>query len=117
MASAEVEWHLNRTLPLDQAPIDIQVSANGKWIYVLDDQGQLSIFTATGKPVDRIPVGRHVDRIKAGPQEDTLFLSSRDKRTVQVMSLVYVRDIATAGAPFKGPDDAPVTLVVFSDFQ
>jgi protein-disulfide isomerase len=58
-----------------------------------------------------------VDSIKPGPGEEILFLVSSKKKTVQLAVLDFVQDINSAGSPFKGAADAPVTIALFTDFQ
>lgn len=114
---AEVEWQVRNTMQLDQQPVDMQVSLNGQWIYVLNDQGELQIYKANGKIMDTLKVGTQVDQISVAPRDDILFLKSRKTSTIQVVHLTYIHDIGTAGSPFKGPASAPVTIAVFTDFQ
>ena len=114
---AEVEWEILETLKLDAAPLDVAVSVDGKWLFVLTDKGAIIIFSSHGKEQDKIDVGDHVDKIEAGPREDILFLKSRKRKTVEVVTFDVIREINVFGAPFKGPADAPVVIAVFTDFQ
>ncbi len=114
---AAVEWDIQRTLQLNVRPLDVALSLNGKWIFVLTDQGTINIYSPGGVFKDKLPVGKHIDQIKAGPREDVLLLKSTQNKTVQVLSLDFIRQIHVSGAPFKGPADAPVTIAVFSEFQ
>jgi len=116
-APAAVDWDIQRTLNLDAAPLDMAMALNGKWIFVLTDRGFIHIYSTAGGPADKIEVGRHVDQIEAGPREDILLLKSTRDKTLQVLRLDFIQQINTAGSPFKGPADAPVTIVVFSEFQ
>ncbi|MBW2480543.1 MAG: DsbA family protein, partial [Deltaproteobacteria bacterium] len=45
------------------------------------------------------------------------FATSRQKKTVDVIALNFIRKINVSGSPFKGRADAAVTFTVFSDFQ
>ena len=114
---AAVEWDVIRTLKIDPNYIDVAVSTNGKWIFVLKDQGEVLIYSQTGTLEDRISVGRSVDGIKAGPQDNILLLTSRKEATVQIVTLDFVQKFNVADSPFKGPADAPVVIVTFDDFQ
>jgi hypothetical protein len=114
---AEVEWEIQETLKLDSPPLDVAVSVNGKWRFVLTDKGAIIIFSSDGTEQDKIDVGDHVDEIAVGPKEDVLFLKSRKNKTVEVVTLDFIRDINVQGSPFKGPVDAPVVIAVFTDFQ
>ncbi len=114
---AEVEWSVKQTLNIGEAPRDVSISVKSKKVFVLTDEGRVLIYSADGKLEDKITVGTHVDAIKVGPQDDTLFLTSRKKKTVEVISLDFIRKINVSGSPSKGPADAPVVIAVFSDFQ
>jgi hypothetical protein len=114
---AFVEWDIRRTLKLKKSPIDVAVSGDGKWIFVLTDQGKVQVFAADGTLKDEIPVGIHADGITLGPREGMLLVSSRKEKTVKDIRLDFIHDIDVSGAPFKGPTDAPVVIAVFSEFQ
>lgn len=114
---AGVETDPLGTIKIEHSPVDIEISMSGQSIYVLDDQGQLLIYNTSGKLMDTVQVGKDVDQIKVGPRDDVLFLSSRTERTVQVLRLTFTHAIDISGSPFQGPENAPVAVVVFSDFQ
>ena len=116
-AFAKTDWQVLQKLQLEQAPIDMLVSSNNKWIYILTSDGQILIYAARGQLKDSIRVGPDVDQIKAGPRDDMLFLLSRESKSVQIITIDFTEDITTRGSPVKGPPDAPVTVAVFSDFQ
>jgi len=104
-------------LKSEESPLDAAVSLNGKWIFVLTDQGSILIYSSDGTLKEKISVGDHVDGIKVGPRENILLLTSRKNKTVQVISLDFIQNIDVSGSPFKGPADAPVVIAVFNDFQ
>jgi predicted DsbA family dithiol-disulfide isomerase len=106
-----------KTLTFASEPKDIAVSSDGEWIFVLTASGEVAVFTSQGKKTDTLTVGPEVDAIETGPRPDVLFLRSARAKTVRVWTVAPIRDIDTAGAPFKGPADAPVDIVVFSEFQ
>ncbi len=116
-AAAEVDWRIAQTLNLDETPLATEVAPGGKYIYVLTQSGKLMIYNATGKLEDTLEVGTHIDGLKAGAGENMLFLTSSAKKTIDIVNLSFVRKIPTDGSPFKGKAEAPVELVVFSDFQ
>lgn len=114
---ALVEWDVQRTLKLEKPPLDVAVSAKGRWVFVLTEQGSILIYSSDGTLQDRITVGNHVDGIHGGPSEDTLFLTSQKNKTVQRIVLDFIYDVNISGSPFKGPIDAPVEIAVFNDYQ
>jgi protein-disulfide isomerase len=120
LSGAEVEMTIARTLSLEETPVDTALSASGKYIFVLTDKGKVLVYTPDGKLSDTIPVDKSIDSIKPGPpgsREEILFLVSSKKKTVQLAVLEFVQEINTAGAPSKGVANAPVTIVLFTDFQ
>ena len=114
---AKTDWQVRQKLQLEQAPIDMLVSSNNKWVYILTSDGQILIYAARGQLKDSISVGPDIDQIKAGPRDDMLFLLSRKSKSVQIITIDFTEEITTRGSPTKGPADAPVTVAVFTDFQ
>ena len=116
-AGAKVEWRIENTLKTGQPPLDVAVSLDGKSIFVLTADGSILIYDRNGKLEDTIKVGAHIDQIRLGPGGEQLFATSRQNQTVEVLALDFIREINVTGSPSKGRTDAPVTFVVFSDFQ
>jgi len=114
---ALVEWDVHQLLKTDTPPIDVAVSRNGKWVFVLTAPGNILIYTPDGELKDKIVVGKHIDQIKTGPNVELLLLKSRKNKTIEILVLDFIRDINISGSPFKGPKDAPIVIAVFSDFQ
>jgi protein-disulfide isomerase len=114
---ATVEKTPEATLSLAEAPLDLAVSADGRWIFVLAQGGKVHIYSSTGELQATMRVDAGTDHIAVSPAGDRLYLSNGEGKTVQVSSLSYIHDIDIAGSPVRGPSDAPVTIVTFSDFQ
>lgn len=115
--TATVEWEIQNTLDIEAEIVDVAVSLDGEMIYVLTDQGHILIYGQDGGLRDRIEIGTHAERIAVGPEGEKLFVSSRQRKTVEVVSVDFIHKINTTGSPSKGPADAPVVMAVFSDFQ
>jgi protein-disulfide isomerase len=113
----EVELIGTARLQLSEHPKDVAVSMNGKWVFVLTDTNQLSVYTPDGKPSDTLKLDSAYDQIRVGPEENILYLVNAKDRVVDAVNLEFVRHIDISGSPVKGPSDAPVTIIVFSDFQ
>jgi hypothetical protein len=116
-AQAEVDARVVRTLDLAAKPLDLAIPGNGRYIYVLTEGAKLQVFMGNGQLRDTVPVDPGVDRIQPGPREDLLFLVDSTNNRVQVLYLDFVQEIPVADSPVKGPEDAPVTVAVFTDFQ
>jgi len=114
---AEVDWDIQSTLKFDAAPLDIALSLDGNSIFVLTEGGNILIYDSEGTLQDKIAVGPHVDQIRIDPRGDRLFATSRKNKTVEVITLDFIKSINTTGSPFKGAQDAPVVIVEFSEFQ
>ena len=114
---ATVEWRIQNKVKTDAVPIDVAVSSDGKSVFVLTEDGDILIYNRYGKLTDSINVGTHVDRIRIDPSGDRIFASSRKNKTVEIIAFDFIHKINTEGSPIKGPQDAPVIIAVFSDFQ
>ena len=116
-AQAAVEWEVWKTFTFTETPVDVAVSRDGNWVYVLAAGGNLFIYSSAGELRDTIKVEQAVDGINAGPREDILFLTSTAKKTLEIVTLDFVQQIDVSGSPSKGPKDAPVVMALFTDFQ
>jgi hypothetical protein len=114
---AEVEYTVLKTYRLEDQPVDMAFSTNRNEIYVLNQKGELLIYDTNGHLTEKISVGKGYDRLKLVQGSDILFLSSREDKTIQIIQLDFVQKIDTSGSPFKGPENAPVIIAVFSEFQ
>ena len=114
---AAVEINLQKTLTTDGAPIDVVVSQDGNLTFVLTDKGNVLIYDRIGNLTDTVAIGPHIDQIEISPRGERLFAASRQNKTVEIITLEFIHEINTLGSPSKGPQEAPVTIAVFSDFQ
>jgi len=114
---AATEWSVLKTIDLKAAPLDVAPSPDGQWMFILTP-GEVQIYSLReGKITEHIPVDKDFDRIASLPRDNVLTISSSAKKIVQIVMLQPVYTIDVTNAPFKGPRDAPVTLVVFDDYQ
>jgi hypothetical protein len=114
---AEVEYNVLKTYKLEDQPVDMAFSANRNEIYVLNPKGELLIYAANGRLTEKINVGKVYDRLQLIQGSDVLFLSSRKDKSIQVIQLEFVQKIDTSGSHYKGSENAPVVIAVFSEFQ
>ena len=112
-----VEIELEKTLKPDAAPIDVAITPDGRSTFVLTDKGTVLVYDEQGDLKDTINVGPHIDRIEVDPSGEKLFAASRQNKTVDIIQLSFIQHINTAGSPYKGAENAPVTITVFSDYE
>ena len=116
-AQATVETNTLRSLKSSGSPVDTAISADGHYFFVLTSQGQVEIYETNGSLKDTIKADGPADRITVSPTGDQLFLSDKASGAIRIVAVNFIQNIDTAGSPFKGPEKAPVTVTVFSDFQ
>lgn len=112
-----VDWQEIKQLNLEEQPLDITASLNGDFIFVLVPGAVLVYGETEDKPMNRIPVDQGFDRITWSERNKTLILTSTSSKTVKLLQLEEVHRLDLSGLPFKGTPDAPVTVVVFSDYE
>jgi protein-disulfide isomerase len=120
-AQAKVDSTVTHTFKATGAPLDLASSVNGKYVYVLT-KGSVNIYTNDGKLEDAIAVDPSFNRIAVSGLdlanlEDKIFVSSESTGNIKEISYSFIVTIDTTGAPFLGKPDAPVSIVIFSDFQ
>ncbi len=121
-SQADVDWQITKAFKLDSAPLDIASSADGSRVFVLAEGGKLLVYADDGGLIDSVPVDPSMDKLSVSgeitsPLENTVYLSSKSKNTAQQIVIAFQADIDISGSPFLGAPDAPVAIVVFSDFQ
>jgi len=113
----DVEWRIKKELNLEASPLDVFTSADGQWIYILVPGEVLVYSVSEDKVVNRIPVDKAFDRLTHSAKTNTLVLSSQSGRILKIIQLEVIHKIDISGLPFKGSENAPVTMAVFSDYQ
>jgi len=117
MALAEVEKGASKIFKLETKPIDMAVSADGKYTFILAEGGKVLIFDSSGALKDTLKVSDSVVSIGTSPSGDFLLLADSKANTLEFLKISFVVDIDVSGLPFKGPAGAPVVIAVFSDYQ
>jgi sugar lactone lactonase YvrE len=106
-----------RTIKLKKVPVDMVMSARGAYMYMLTDDGIIQIYDSAGRYQGQIEAGKNVDQIASGAEDKLLILTSKKNREVQTITVDFIKEINIKGSPFKGNADAPVVIVVFTDYQ
>ena len=116
-ASGTIEWDSEKKLTLEARPLGLTSTADGSKVFVLLEGGKLLICSNTGEVLDRLDVAQQSDSIEVAPTGDKLFITSAKDKSLQIIRIENIYEIDVLGSPFKGPVQAPVEIVIFSDFQ
>lgn len=114
---AEVSWTIKKQLNIETSPMDISSSDDGQLLFVLTSGEILVYSVAEDKIIGRISIDKSVDRLQYVAKDNSLILSSNATKKLTFIQLDISQKIDIYGSPFKGPENAPVTIVVFSDYQ
>ena len=117
LAYAELEKNLAKSLTLDKAPVDIAQSVADGRLFVLLAGGEVQILSADGQKQERFKVGEDVTSLEVSPDGQMLYLGYTKSKELQFVELSYVQQLPVNNSAFRGPENAPVTITVFSDFQ
>jgi len=114
---ADVDWTIIEQINLNAQPLDIAVSVDGKFIFILTP-GEILVYSIyEDKVTNRIPVDIGFDRIAYSEKNNTLILTSSSLKKLRIIQGDQVHKLDLSGLPFKGPADAAVTIAVFDDYQ
>ncbi len=113
---AKVYHSVDKTYTADVTPIDLAVSGDGNYTFVLGPNGKVVIYSMKGEK-EEITVGKEFDRISASATGDKIWLSSQKSKKVEAVFVDFIKTINTEGSPFLGEEKAPVIITAFSDFQ
>lgn len=117
VASTDLEWTVIKELDLKAAPLDISTSADGRWIFILTPGEVLVYSNSENRVINRIPVDEAFDRLMYSVRNNTLILTSLTENALKIIQLEPIHEFDISGLPFKGPEHAPITIAVFSDYQ
>jgi len=117
-ASARVEVWTSKVIPMERVPGRIAFAPAAKKIFILCPGGVLKVYTDDGILLDTLAVSKTSIDIAVSPDGSRLYLVDGDNKQLAILDIVHFVKLQTERAPFfKGPENAPVTIVEFSDFQ
>ncbi|MCK5517609.1 MAG: hypothetical protein KAI39_12095 [Desulfobulbaceae bacterium] len=111
-----LDWSIQNSWKLGVQPVDFAQSLDNKFVYVLGADSKVYIYSAAGKELGTIPVDEKTTAIDIAPRGEMLFLVTADN-DYKAISIAFTQNIDISGSPFLGNKNAPVAMVVFSDFE
>ncbi len=110
-------WRVENTWKINAKPIDLKYSLDDTLVFILTADNMVQIYNKKGELQGKIPVPKTITAIDIAPQGEALYLIDGKNKSFTSIALDYVRDIDITDAPAKGQTDAPVTIVLFTDFE
>ena len=115
--SGDLNWTVQANWSLPAKPLDLVHSLDNKKVFILTADSKVHIFTADGRKLGEMPVEADTVAIDIAPRGEMLYLINGRTNSFTAMDIGFSQQIDITGAPVRGKADAPVTLVVFSDFE
>ncbi len=116
-AAGDLNWSVQASWPIPAKPVDIAQSLDNKKVFILGADSKVYIFTPDGKQLGALPVDSGVNAIDIAARGEMLYLVNDKTKTYTAIDVSFNQKIDVIGAPVRGAENAPVTLVLFSDFE
>jgi protein-disulfide isomerase len=114
---AEMQVELNKRQPLGKTPLDIAQSVSDGRLFVLLEGGTVQILSADGQIQERFQADPDVTTLEVSPDGKRLYLGNAKRNELQFIDLLIAYNLPVNNSATKGPADAPVTIMLFDDFQ
>jgi protein-disulfide isomerase len=115
--SPKVDWQVQNEWKIPSTPVDIAYSLDQKHVFVLTKQHTVIVYNHTGQIEGSIPVSPGVSAIDIAPRGEYLYLIDSEKNTFSSLIVDFIVDINITDSPSIGKENAPITIVEFSDFE
>jgi 2-hydroxychromene-2-carboxylate isomerase len=116
-SAAKVDWQMQTEWKLPESPTDVIYALDQKHVFVLTKENHVLVYDSAGKLQGSIPVPQGVVAMDIAPRGDRLYLVNEEKQTLTTLVIDFIQSINIEGSPFLGKENAPITIVEFSDFQ
>lgn len=115
--AGELYWSDYGDIDFQCVPIDIGISYDARWIFALC-RGELVVYDQqSSRLASRIPVDTIFTQISWSESTKSVLLASNTQSKVKQLRIDEIISFDLTKLPILGKADAPVTIVVFSDYQ
>lgn len=113
----DIDWLPLNQVELESPALDVEITPDNDLIFVLLS-GKVVVYEKTGnRQLNQIPVDERYNRLAYAAETEALVLTSSISNALKVIHIDRVYDISIEGSPFSGPENAPVTIIVFDDYE
>lgn len=102
-------------LKLPKSVLDVAVIQDGSRLFVLLKGGEVQMLTSGGNLLESFQVQADAERLVVAPDGSRLYVIAGQQLSFVEIALLH--ELPILNSPVKGPENAAVTLTVFSDFQ
>lgn len=113
----KLQWDTKVQFKLPEKPVSFVHSLDNKSIFVLTENNEVLIYSSKGELKGSVPVNSGVTKIDISPYGDTLYLMDTEENSFKAVSVDFVIKVKTGDSAFIGHKDAPVTIMLFTDFE
>ncbi len=114
---AEMRIELSARQPLGKTPLDIAQSVSDGRLFVLLEGGTVQILSAEGQLLERFQADEDTTSLEVSPDGQRLYLGNAKSNELQFIDISMVYVLPVNNSATKGPENAPVTITVFDDFE
>ncbi len=115
--AGDLNWMVVASWTMPTKPLDFAQSLDNKKVFILGADAKVYIFSPDGRQLGALPVDPNVTAIDIAARGEMLFLIHNKTNTYTAIDVSFNQKIDITGAPVRGRADAPITLVLFSDFE
>jgi hypothetical protein len=114
---ATVEWDTLKEIDLQTETLDVAASPDEQLLFLLT-RGEVLVYSLRENRItERIPLDKDFDRLTYLPRTNALLLTGSSKKNLRIVRMEFIQNFDLSELPYQGPEDAPVTVVVFNDYQ
>lgn len=113
----DVDWSQVHQLKLETPPLDLAATPDGELIFILMS-GKVAIYKNDFQTqLNQIPIEPGYNRMAYAADSEMLVLTNGTTQEFKSLRISRIFEIGVEGSPYMGPENAPVTIAVFDDYE